>query len=361
MGKNIVIDAGIRVLVVDDSAFARAAITRNLDGDPAITVIGYAYNGADAVDKVRALRPDVVTMDVSMPRMDGICALAKIMAACPTPVVMLSAHTGEASKATIDALELGAVDFFLKPAILNSFGNGGPSDSLGHKIKLAAAVPVSRLHATLVAARYHRGEAWAVGAADSMQKVVVIGSSTGGPRALARMLPGIPSEIPAALLLVQHMPSGFTGALASRLDELSAIEVKEGEEGDQLAPGRAYLAPGDRHMTVVDGGLIGLDQGPRVRGVRPAVDVTMRSAAEVYGQSCVGVVLTGMGSDGTDGANHLKRAGGRTIAQDEASCAIYGMPKSLVESGNADKVVPLGEMASEILRMCHPTRRTEIS
>jgi len=348
----------VRVLVVDDSAFARFSISKQLREDPAIEVVGVAADGVQALTEVRRLRPDVVTLDVSMPRMDGIAALERMMSDCPTPVVMVSALTGEGAEATIKTLELGAVDFCLKASPVSLAGPEGLSGDLAGKIKLAAAakVPSHPKRLTPSSPRPRRMREPELRRVPS--KVLVVGSSTGGPGALHKVVPLLPSDLAAAVLLVQHMPQGFTASLAKRLDELSHVRVKEARSGDLLMMGRALVAPGNYHLVLSAGGRVRLNQSPPVMGVRPSVDVTMESAAKVYGGSTVGVILTGMGSDGTRGAATIRGAGGRIVAEHESTCVVYGMPRSIVESGNADRVVPLTEMAEEIVRLCGTARTT---
>jgi two-component system, chemotaxis family, protein-glutamate methylesterase/glutaminase len=341
----------IRVLVVDDSGYVVATVSKRLAKDTEIEVIGSARNGIEAVENVKNLRPDVVTMDIVMPEMDGIAALEKIMAECPTPVVMLSALTSENAAETIRALELGAVDFYLKPSILKPAGNGSQDDALITKIKTAASSHFFK-------------NGMPVPAADSLKKnknadvntsfnnLVVIGSSTGGPNALMQVIPFLPADIPAGILIVQHMPPMFTRTLAERLDEASKINVKEAHEGNVISKGAALLAPGDFHMTVSKNGKITLNQEPTIHGVRPAVDVTMKSASDIYGGSVVGVVLTGMGEDGTAGASLIKARGGKVLAQDESTSAVYGMPMSVAKSGCVDRILPLHKIAKGIVEAC---------
>lgn len=351
----------ITVLIVDDSAFARSVIGKKLDAHPDIKVVGFAKDGVEAVEQVQALKPDVVTMDVSMPRLDGLGALERIMKDFPTPVVMLSALTGEQTQTTIAALELGAVDFYLKPAMSSPTGAPGADLELVEKIKLAAAVPAARLRRMAAWNRTHRlgapPPARSVERATRMRRVVVIGTSTGGPRALAELIPALPRDLQASFLVVQHMPPMFTRSLAERLNNESSLDVKEAEEGDQISPGRVLLAPGGYHMTVAKTGLVALNQEPPECAVRPAVNVTMASAARFFGRSVLGVVLTGMGSDGTRGAAVIKAAGGQVIVEAESTCAVYGMPKSVVDAGHADKAVPLNRVAEEIIRICGETQK----
>lgn len=343
----------IRVLVVDDSAFARATISSSLTTDPDIQVIGHAQDGIEAVEKTKELKPHVVTMDVIMPHMDGLAALEYIMLKCPTPVIMLSALTTEGADITVKALQLGAIDYFLKPSVSSPAGFDGAKELI-NKIRTAANARVSR-HT-----KYSQEPAQFINAIKrselrqtALNKVVVIGSSTGGPRALSAIVPVLPEDIPASVLIVQHMPPQFTKSLAERLDSISRILVKEAQDGDSINPGVAFLAPGGYHMIVHKNGKVRLNQGPTECGVRPSVNVTMESVASVYGASTLGVVLTGMGSDGTRGSSLIKAAKGRVIVEDESTCTVYGMPGSVVEAGGADKVVPLPEIASEIVKICN--------
>ena len=343
----------IKVLIVDDSAFARSVIGKKLDTDPGIAVAGYARDGAEALEKIRKLKPDVVTMDITMPEMDGLTALEHIMAGDPLPVIMLSALTGPQTQATITALELGAVDFFLKPSVANPAGIDTSALDLIQKIKTAAAVSGKRLVPRIKKMRPRRpAPKVASGAVPAMANVLVIGTSTGGPKALAELIPDIPNNLPTGILIVQHMPPGFTKSLAQRLNQLSSLHVKEAEEGDVVKPGQALLAPGDYHMVVNRDGFIELNQDPPVWGVRPSVDVTLESVFRAYGSSSRAVVLTGMGSDGARGAAMVKAVNGQVKVEDESTCAVYGMPKSIADAGNADKIVPLNRMGREIVKMC---------
>ena len=341
----------VKVLVVDDSAFAMASIIRKLQLDPEIEVIGSARNGKEALEKTMNLSPDVITMDVVMPEMDGLSALEHIMTECPTPVVMLSALTSENAEATIRALELGAVDFFLKPSVVMPAGDAG---ILLEKIKGAARARLhlkrqvtgeSRIDCTTVNTRKKKTD---------KEKIIVIGSSTGGPRALMQLIPALPPELPAGIVVIQHMPPLFTKSLAERLNQASKIGVAEAREGDSVWGGKILLAPGDFHMTLNNNGKVSLNQGPRLHGIRPSVDVTMKSAASIFRDSTLGIILTGMGSDGTDGAASIKAAGGKVIAEDESTCIVYGMPQSVARAGYADKILPLQEIAPELSVMCMP-------
>ncbi len=342
----------VKVLIVDDSAFARLSISRQLSSDPEIEIVGVARDGIEALEKIRELEPNVVTLDVEMPRMGGLKTLEYIMED-PTPVVMLSSMTGRGTETTIRALELGAVDFFLKSSQATPAGLYGSDNDLTTKVKLAARVEIARLKVVTERNKIGpRPQKLPSRHSSSPSKVIVIGGSTGGPGALYELIPNLPGDIPAPVLVVQHMPPVFTKSLADRLNQLSQIEVREAEVGDSLREGQALIAPGNYHMMVKMGGTIGLSQGPPVLGLRPAVDVTMQSVARVYGALSIGVVLTGMGSDGTRGAASIKAAGGKIAAQDENTCVVYGMPRSVIESGNTDKIVPLPQMAGEIILMC---------
>jgi two-component system, chemotaxis family, protein-glutamate methylesterase/glutaminase len=342
----------VRVLVVDDSGYVISTITRRLQNDPEIEVIGSARNGVEAIEKVKELKPDVVTMDVVMPEMDGITALEHIMAECPTPVVMLSALTSENAETTIKALEKGAVDFYLKPSIVRPVGTRTGDENLAEKLK-AAARTLPNKKASVYEYVVGPGKKAVVQKKTPFNKMVIIGSSTGGPKALMELVPNIPADISAAILIVQHMPPIFTNSLAERLNQASEIEVVEAREGDSVNRGTALMAPGGYHMIINGEGRISLNQEPPVQGVRPAVDVTMKSVAGSYGDKSLGVVLTGMGSDGTLGSSYIKTAGGKVLAQDEATSAIYGMPKSVVRAGFADKIIPLDKMAKEIFQSCN--------
>jgi two-component system chemotaxis response regulator CheB len=336
----------IRVLLVDDSVFLRQTLTKRLGADPDIVIVGDAVDGLDALSKIPVLKPHVVVLDIEMPRMDGLTALQRIMAECPTPVVMLSAHTQRGARITIQALLRGAVDFVPKPAAGIHIKN--TVEELMAKIKIAASTPPSSPSISPLAG----------GAAPTKVKsrpfrpgdpVIVIGSSTGGPRALQQVLSGLPADLPAAMVVVQHMPPAFVRPLVQRLNEGAPLVVQEAASGKHLACGLALVAPGDYHVQFGASGRVVLDQGPRRNHVRPAVDVTMESAAEHFKSSVIGVVLTGMGTDGTQGAGRIKAAGGKVIAEHESTCVVYGMPRSVAEAGWTDRIVPLPEVASTLM------------
>jgi len=340
----------IRVLIVDDSAFVRQALTRMLATDPEIQIAGTAVDGKDAVEKVLALRPDVVTLDVKMPRMGGLEALRRIMAQCPTPVLLLSSVTGAGADTTLRGLELGAMDFVDKSSVQGSMNLFGLAEELKLKVRALAEVRLSRLGtlaalpvtgAALTPLRWERGA-----------EVVVIGTSTGGPPALQSIVPQLPQQLSAAVLVVQHMPPGFTRSLAERLHARSSMPVREAEDGEVVQSGEVLIAPAGLHMKVRrrgEGVRVVLDEEPRSALHRPSVDVLMASVAQVYGARVLGVVLTGMGSDGVEGLRAIRLAGGKTLAESEESCVIYGMPKAAVEAGVVDQSLPLAAMPDAIL------------
>jgi two-component system chemotaxis response regulator CheB len=326
----------IRALVVDDSAFMRKIIGDILNSDPEIQVVGYARDGEDAIEKVESLRPDVVTLDVEMPRLNGLGALSRIMQRTPTPVVMLSAYTDRGRRETIVALENGAVDFITKPSGEISIQLAELRDEILRKVKIAARTRVKRLAKSATRA-FTRPAALRV---KGRRRLVVIGASTGGPKALLEIMSRLPSGLPACLLLVQHMPEGFTTSFAKRLDSKSSFQVREAEDGMTLQEGVAYVAPGDYHL-LVNGSALNIVKGLKLHGVRPAIDFTMESAALKYGENTVGVLLTGMGIDGAAGMKAIKEQGGTTIAQDEKTSLVFGMPHAAIRLGCVDEILPL--------------------
>jgi two-component system chemotaxis response regulator CheB len=345
----------LRVLVVDDSLFMRAAIRKLIEKEPRLTVVGEAKDGRDAVDKVLALRPDVCTMDFNMPRLDGVQAVREIMRLLPTPVVMLSAHTREGARETLLALEAGAVDFVAKPTGEVSAELAGVAAELTAKLIAAAeAAPQAGAAVSTRASPPSLAELPRVTrpmpVASLGPRVAVIGISTGGPAALTRLLPELPADCPLAIVVVQHLPAGFTGPLAERLDGLCSVRVREAVDGDRLEAGLVLIAPGDRHLELSPDQLVRVHDGPEVHGVRPSADVTMRSAARVLGRRAIALVMTGMGKDGADGLRAIKEAGGATLVQDQASSVIYGMPRAALATGCADRVVPLDQLADALCR-----------
>ncbi|GAW92899.1 protein-glutamate methylesterase/protein-glutamine glutaminase [Calderihabitans maritimus] len=339
----------VRVLVVDDSALMRRIITQMLDKDPGIQVVGFARNGLEVLDKIPRLRPDVVTLDVEMPGKNGLETLQEIMERFPLPVVMVSALTVQGAYETVRALELGAVDFVTKPTGRGDFVRLAPELVL--KVKTAADVRVKKeIDKKPVGPTVFRSRRQA-----RKVELVVIGASTGGPAALAKIIPRLPADFPAGIVIVQHIPPGFTRPLAERLNERSQIEVREAEEGDLIRPGRALVAPAGRHTVFrlsPDGVRVRLvDDFPLETRFKPSVDVTMLAAAEIFGGGCLGVVLTGMGNDGVRGLQAIEAREGITIAEDESTCVVFGMPRAAIEAGVVDRVVPLNRITAEILSL----------
>jgi two-component system chemotaxis response regulator CheB len=335
------------VLVVDDSAFMRKLISEMVASSGEFRVVGTARNGLDAVEKVHKLLPDLVTLDIEMPQLDGIGALGYIMSEAPRPVVMLSgAATGDANDLAIRALELGAVEFVRKPSGPISMDLDTVRDQLLTALHAARGVNLGGVE---VLARPRTPQSLpAIEHTGGATRAVAIAASTGGPRALAELIPSLPCPLGAAVLVVQHMPSGFTRSLAERLDAQSSLSVREAEDGDTVQHDRVYVAPGGFHMRVriVDGvPVIALDESPAIWGVRPSADPLFESVAAIFGERAVGVVLTGMGRDGAAGLRAIHDAGGVGLAQDAATSTIHGMPRSAVAAGGVDRVVPLGAMA----------------
>ncbi len=351
--------APVRVLIVDDSAFMRHMITRELTSDARITIVGAARNGVEAITMARETQPDVITLDIEMPQMDGLQALPRLLEACPARVIMLSSNEGIGRANTVRALELGAVDFILKPGGSISPNLGSVREMLLRAVHNAADARVRRPVATAIVAAPiapHPAPPAAI-RRGTARRVVIIGSSTGGPQALTNVIPLLPADLDAGVVVVQHMPAGFTASLAARLNDLSPLAVREAAAGEAVSYGEVLIAPGDFHLRLLgDGGSwhVKLDQGPRVHGVRPAVDVALHSAAEAVAASCSElsascVILTGMGHDGTAGAATIGEAGGWVLAQDEPTCVIYGMPRSVIEAGVVTEIVPLPDMAARIV------------
>ncbi|MBP2642441.1 MAG: response regulator receiver modulated CheB methylesterase [Firmicutes bacterium] len=342
----------VKVLIVDDSAFMRKILSDLFSSEPDFTVVDIARNGQEAIDKVRRLKPDVITMDVEMPVLDGISALEIIMKENPTPVVMVSSQTRDGADATIRALEKGAVDFVAKSAGAISSIETIKTEIIA-KCRAASKVDVNHLkeYVTIkpLVKDYQPLKAFSyVG-----DQIVAIGTSTGGPRALQELLTRLPGNLPCGVVIVQHMPPGFTKSLANRLDSLCDLSIKEAEHNDVIRPGTVLIAPGDYHMTVEREGpktLVKLNQSPPIGAHRPSVNPLFETVANVYGARATGVILTGMGQDGAKGIQQIKQRGGYTIAEDKSTTVVFGMPKAAIELGVIDKVVPLPDIASEIIR-----------
>lgn len=341
-----------RVLIVDDSPFMRRAIERLLLRTGGVQIAGTAADGAEAVQKVLALRPDVVTMDVNMPRMDGVNAVEAIMSVRPTPIVMVSSLATEHSDTAIRALEAGAVECVAKPsgsaAELATIG-----EHLAYAVQRASEARVHRRQGapSLSLARKTLAGSRQTSESEAARRIVVIGSSTGGPPALTAIIPELPADFAAGVLVIQHMPAGFTGALARRLDSLSALSVREAVAGEVISTGSVLIAPGDYHVTIGDDRRVRLSQEPSRHGVRPAVDASLESVAKVYGRHATVVILTGMGRDGGMGAALVDAAGGTVLVQDKDSSVVYGMPRVARELVPAAREVSLAGMAAAIIRV----------
>jgi len=339
------------VLVVDDSALFRRLLSDVVGGSGEFRVVGTARNGLDAVRKVQLYRPDLVTMDLAMPELDGLGAIERIMREAPRPIVVVSARAGRSTAEAIRALELGAVDLVEKP----EGGSAAELTSLGPRLleALRAAAAADRTQLGSLEARV-RAAPRAPRAPGAARFVIAVAASTGGPRALVEMLPALPAGLATAVLVVQHMPAGFTRSLAERLDGLCGLRVVEGAAEAVVAADTVYVAPGDFHMRVRTAGAgaaaqLELAQDPPLWGVRPAADHLFRSVAASFGPAAVGVVLTGMGRDGAEGLTAIRRAGGATFAQDRGSSVVYGMPHAAAQAGAAGEVVPLGAMAEKLV------------
>lgn len=338
--------AKIRVLTVDDSALMRQVLAALLSKDPEIEVIGSAPDPFIAREKIKALNPDVITLDVEMPKMDGLTFLEKLMRGHPMPVVMVSSLTEAGCQTTLRALELGAVDFITKPKIDLREGMEEVAQDLIAKIKAAAQ---AKVRGTAESPASHATPLTAM--IKTTDTIIAIGASTGGTEAVKEVLMGLPPNTPP-ILITQHMPEHFTKTWANRLNKLCRISVKEAEEGDSVLPGHALIAPGNYHMTLVRSGArytVRINQDPPVNRHRPSVDVMFASVAQNAGANAVGVILTGMGGDGAKEMLTMKQAGAFTIAQDEASCVVFGMPKEAIKLGGVDKILPLAEIPAGIV------------
>ncbi len=339
----------IKVLVVDDSAIVRKIFSEELSKQPDIKVVGTAPDPFVARDKILKLKPDVLTLDIEMPRMDGYTFLKKLMRYHPLPIIIVSSLTAKGSKMALDALEAGAVEVISKPG--GAYSVGDMSRQLVDKIRAASmAKPVKRETAKEPAATANLNSR---ALAETTNKVVAIGASTGGTEALKVVLTGMPPTCPG-IVVVQHMPANFTKAFAVRLDGLCQIKVKEAEDNDSVLPGTCLIAPGNYHMLLKRSGsryYVQVKNGPMVHHQRPAVDVLFNSTAQYAGANAVGVILTGMGSDGADGMLKMKESGARTVAQDEATCVVFGMPKEAIKRECVDQISPIRQVSQHVLDM----------
>jgi two-component system chemotaxis response regulator CheB len=346
----------IKVVIVDDSALIRSVMREIISSQPDMEVVGVAPDPIVARDLIRETNPDVITLDVEMPRMDGLDFLERLMRLRPTPVVMVSSLTERGSEITMRALELGAVDFVTKPKLSIQSGMREYAEMIADKVRAAARAKVkARQGASSAAASGSTGADTTLpllrNTLASSEKLIIVGASTGGTEAIKEFLVRMPVDCPG-ILIVQHMPEGFTTSFAKRLDGLCKIAVKEAEQGERVLPGHAYIAPGHSHLLLGRSGanyVTQLDQGPPVNRHRPSVDVLFRSAAANAGKNAVGVILTGMGKDGAAGMLEMKEAGAWNVAQDEASCVVFGMPREAIAVGAAHEVASLTELPGMVL------------
>jgi two-component system chemotaxis response regulator CheB len=347
----------VRVLVVDDSALMRKLIPQILQSDPSIQVVGTAMDGNFGLKKIEEVKPQVVTLDLDMPGMGGLDMLKEIMLRHPVPVIVVSSHSTQGAAVTLQALSMGAFDFVAKPIDVSA-NMPEIARELIAKIKAAAQSRRVAIAAPLEAYKY--SQKTVLEARPKATRIVAIGISTGGPQALQYLLPQIPKNFPGTIVIVQHMPEGFTDMFSRRLEEICAITVKEAQSGDLLLAGRALICPGNRHIKVKRlpmGDVAVLNDEPRVNGHRPSVDVLFKSVAEEFGEKSIAVIMTGMGEDGAHGLGLVKAAGGMTIAQSEESCVVFGMPKAAIERGYAVRVIALDALANTLQAQCMQDRK----
>jgi two-component system, chemotaxis family, protein-glutamate methylesterase/glutaminase len=352
----------IKVLIIDDSALIRALLSEIINAQPDMEVVGTAPDPLAARERIKALNPDVLTLDVEMPKMDGLVFLEKLMRLRPMPVVMVSSLTEKSCDITLRALELGAFDYVTKPKIDIRSGLLEYAQELAEKIRGAHHSHLKRPVGQRPAPRQveHKHTADAVLPTNHLhfsttEKVIVVGASTGGTEALKVFLSALPPDCPA-ILVTQHMPEAFTRAFAARLNGLCAMAVKEAEHGERVLPGHAYIAPGNRHLLLSRSGAnytATLSDGPAVSRHRPSVDVMFRSAANCAGSNCLGIIMTGMGDDGATGMLEMHQVGAHTLAQDEESCVVFGMPKEAIARGGVDEVVSLGDLSGRLIAWLH--------
>jgi two-component system, chemotaxis family, protein-glutamate methylesterase/glutaminase len=360
--KEMTLSKKTRVLIVDDSAFMRKVLQGIIASDPQLEVCGEARDGRDAVTQTETLKPDVISMDINMPHVDGLQATEIIMSSNPRPILIVSSESREGADVTLKALELGAIDFIPKPSGGIDLDMSSVKEELCRKLKMAAKVRVVRTATRSklqheVASSSPRVEPASKNGDNGLQEVraavnaaaksagkfpfIVLASSTGGPATLMKFIPYFPKDFPGAVLLVQHMPGNFTAQFSSQLAEVSRIKVKEAEAGEIIVPGHLYVCPGSHHLRVSPTGRISLDDGPRVSGYRPCADLALESAAEYAGPMTIGVILTGMGNDGAKGAQAVHSVGGHVIAQDESTAVIFGMPQEAIKTGAVEQVLPI--------------------
>jgi two-component system, chemotaxis family, protein-glutamate methylesterase/glutaminase len=360
--------AKTRVVVVDDSALVRSLLTEIINREPDMECVGAASDPLVAREMIRELNPDVITLDVEMPRMDGIDFLGKLMRLRPMPVVMVSTLTERGAEVTMRALELGAVDFVAKPKIGISDGLRQLADDITDKVRIASKAHIRKLHTA--AATPATGAAGSTAGAPakaaaqpasvgrlSTEKIIFIGASTGGTEATKEVLINLPADCPA-VVITQHMPPGFTKSYATRLDGLCRIRVKEAQDGERILPGHAYIAPGGQHLSVERSGanyIARVQDGEPVNRHRPSVEVLFKSAARVVGPNAIGIMLTGMGADGAKAMKELRDAGSYNYVQDEASCVVFGMPKEAINAGAAHEVLPLQQIAPKLIERLRST------
>ena len=362
-----------RVLVVDDSTFMRKVLETIFNADEQLQVVGQAKDGREAVALAESLKPDVITMDINMPHMDGLQATAQIMTTNPKPIVIVSSESREGASSTLKALELGAIEFVAKPSGAIDLDMKSVKDELLRKVRMAAKVRVvrtaSRLATTLQSSNGHAGAPAKPAAprvsmpssgSDQRFPVVVLAASTGGPATVMRLAPGFTKDFPAAVILVQHMPAAFTTQYAAQLEEFTGISVKEAAANDVLQPGTLYICPGGQHLRVSPTARIQLDSTTgRLNGYLPNIDVTLESVAAFAGPMAIAAILTGMGNDGANGAKAIKSAGGIVLAQDEATSVIFGMPAEAIKTGAVEQVLPIDDIYSAIekrvLNLCRAT------
>jgi len=352
----------IRVLIVDDSAFMRTALSRMIASESGLEVVATAASGADALDKIPALNPDVVTLDVEMPGLDGLATLQRIMHRFPRPVIMVSAATDKSAEITFQALSAGAFDYVPKQLSETSLDISHIRGDLVAKIRAAVRSPNPANSNSRKPPRPAALDGAGGTVLPIIPDIVALGVSTGGPKALQEILPRLPHDLPVPILIVQHMPAGFTAPFAQRLNSLSSITVREATHRELIQPATAYIAPTGLHMRVIrrlsdSRPMISLDENPRNTLHVPSVDVLMDSVATVYGNRALGIIMTGMGSDGALGMKAIYRAGGFTIGQDRATCTVYGMPRACAEQGILSRIVPLAEIPEEVIRATRRRKR----